>query len=66
VLFGNNGNSYTVCVQSDMCVYTHIVHSIETLVGQIEKNIGTAVCAACQGIFCLHVSQVRQPWSKVF
>jgi hypothetical protein len=32
--FGNNGNSFAVGVQSDMCVYTHIVHSIETVVGQ--------------------------------
>ena len=34
VLFGSNGNSYTVCTQSDMCIYTHFIHSIETLVGQ--------------------------------
>jgi len=23
VLLGSDGNSYTVCTQSDMCVYTH-------------------------------------------
>jgi len=30
-----------------MCVYTYIVHNIETIVGQ--KKIGTAVKATCQG-----------------
>jgi hypothetical protein len=34
VLFGSNVNSYTLCYQSDMCVYTHVLHSIEKLVGQ--------------------------------
>jgi hypothetical protein len=33
VLFGGNGNSYTVCTVSDMFIYTHILHTIETLVG---------------------------------
>ena len=32
VLFGSNGNSYTVCTLSDMCTYTHTLHEIETLV----------------------------------
>jgi len=34
VLFGNNGNSRTVCTVSDVYTYTHIRHNIETLVGQ--------------------------------
>jgi len=33
VLFGSNGHSYTVSVQSDMCVYTHILYNTETVVG---------------------------------
>jgi len=33
VLFGNNGNSYTVSKQPDICVYTHIIHNIGMLVG---------------------------------
>ena len=33
-VIGRNGNSYTVCTQSVMCIYAHIVHNIETLVGQ--------------------------------
>ena len=37
VLFRSNGNSYTVSTQSDMCIYIHIVHHIETLIGQKEK-----------------------------
>ena len=32
-----------------MCVYTHIVHSMETVVGQKNKYIGRAVSAAGQG-----------------
>ena len=38
VLYGNNGNSYTVSTQSDMCIQTHILHSIETLVGQKKQQ----------------------------
>ena len=39
VLFGSNGNSYTVSTQSDCThththTHTHILHDIETLVGQ--------------------------------
>ena len=39
VLFGSDGNSYTVCTQSDacvcvcVCVYTHFLHNTETTVG---------------------------------
>ena len=33
-LFDSNGNSYTVSTESNMCLYTHIFHNIETLVGQ--------------------------------
>jgi len=36
VLFGSNGNSYTVSTYSDMCVYTHILHNIETLFEEKE------------------------------
>jgi hypothetical protein len=34
VLFGSSGNSYTVSKQPHMCIYTQILHNIETLVGQ--------------------------------
>jgi len=34
VLFGSKGNSYTFSTQSDMCICTHILHNIETLVEQ--------------------------------
>jgi len=34
VLLGSAGNSYKLCMQSHMCIDTHIVHRIETLVGQ--------------------------------
>jgi hypothetical protein len=41
VLFGNNGNSYTISKQSDMCMYTHVLHNIQTLVGQgNERKLG--------------------------
>jgi hypothetical protein len=41
VLFGSNGNSCTICKQSDMCIHTHILHNMEPLVGQKkEKKIG--------------------------
>jgi hypothetical protein len=49
VLFGSNGNSYTVSTQSDMCVlYTHSSQYTDaSRVREIEKT-GTAVNAACQ------------------
>ena len=37
VLFGSNGNSYSISMQSVMCTYTHILHNIEMLVGQKKK-----------------------------
>jgi hypothetical protein len=50
VLFGSNGNSLTVSAQSEMCMYTHVLHNIQTLVGPKKlKKFGTAVLAACQG-----------------
>ena len=56
VLFGSNGNSYSL--YAEMCTSTHILHNIQTLVGQKEqeKN-GTAGNAACHsfvspGIVC--------------
>jgi hypothetical protein len=45
VLFGSSGYSYTVFAQSDMCLYMHVLHNVQTLV----KKFGTAVNAACQG-----------------
>jgi hypothetical protein len=37
-------------MQSDMCIYTHIFHSIETPAGQKKsEKIGRSVNAACQG-----------------
>jgi len=49
-LFGSNVNSYTVSMHSDVWIYTHVVHNIETLVGQAKyKRNGIAMNAACQG-----------------
>jgi len=40
VLFGINGNLYTVSTQSDMCIHISILHNIETLVEQKKfKNL---------------------------
>jgi hypothetical protein len=47
MLFGSNGNSYTVCMQLDMCVHTHILYNMEKLVGQNKFKNGTAVNAVC-------------------
>jgi hypothetical protein len=61
VLSGNNGNSYTVYTQSDMCVCTHIVHSIETVVGQKKfKKWDSSECRVPKKFFRVpHVSQPR-------
>jgi len=49
VLCGRNGNSYTICAQSDMCMYTHIPHDMGTLARQKKYKTGTPVNAVCQG-----------------
>ena len=33
VLFGSICNRYTVFMQSDVCIYKHILHNTETLAG---------------------------------
>jgi transcriptional regulatory protein LevR len=38
VLLGSNGNSYTISKQSDMCMYTHVLHNIERLVAQKKSK----------------------------
>ena len=49
MLFGSDGNSYTVCVQSDMCVYTCCAQYGDGGREKEIKNIGIAVKAACRG-----------------
>jgi len=44
VLFGSNGNSYTVCTQSDVCIYAHVLRSIETLVGENNYKKDREIC----------------------
>jgi len=39
VLFGSNGNSHTVLTKSDVCIHTHVLHNIGTLVGQKKYKI---------------------------
>ena len=52
VFFGSNSNSYTVCTQSDMCVYTHILCTVQRRWwGKRNFKNGPAVNAACQGNF---------------
>jgi len=38
VLFGSNGNSYTISTLSDMCVYMYVFITIVTLVGQQKQT----------------------------
>jgi len=45
-----------ICV----CIHTHILHNIETLVGQKKKSIEAAVNAACQRkLTARHFGQTR-------
>jgi hypothetical protein len=72
VLSGNNGNSYTVCTQSDVYIYIYIY--VHTYCSQYRdacraneiKLLTQERMPRAKEIFCLHVPQVRQPWSKVF
>ena len=61
VLFGNNGNSYTVSTQSDMClcIYTYILRNTEMLVSEcsVLRN-------SFQMPFWEHVPKVRQSLSR--
>jgi hypothetical protein len=40
VLFGSNGNSYTVCLQLVTDICTLILYNIETMVGQKKGKLG--------------------------
>jgi hypothetical protein len=63
VLFGSNGNSYTITMQSYMCTYTRIFHNIDTLVGQKKwEKIFTAVNATCQGYLSACSSENACHW----
>jgi hypothetical protein len=39
VLFGSNGNSYKICMQSGVCLDTHIFFIIEKSVGENKSKI---------------------------
>ena len=49
MLFGSNGNSYTVCTVSDIRIYTRVLHNIETLVGKKKLKVRTVVNVVSQG-----------------
>jgi len=59
LLFGINGNSNTLFTLSSMCLYmhTHILHKIETLVGQ--KKYKHFENSECRVPFWAHVPQFR-------
>jgi len=59
VLLGSNGTSYTVIIQSDACIYAHILHNIRAPIGQKKYKLVAAVNASCQGD-----PEVRQPYLK--
>jgi hypothetical protein len=40
VLFGSNGNLYTVCTQSDVCICTHILHDRDSGRGKEIQKLG--------------------------
>jgi hypothetical protein len=65
VLFGSNGNIYTIYTQSDMCIYSH-VRDIQTLVGQKKlKNWDSSEWRVQRKSFRVpfwaRMPQVRQP-----
>jgi hypothetical protein len=63
VLFGSDGNTHThthththsLSKQSDMCIYTRILHNTETQVGQNKyKRAETAVKTSCHIGYAFH------------
>jgi len=53
VLFGSKCNSHAIPTQSDMCIYTHVLHNTETLVGQekLKKKWDNSRIARAKEIF---------------
>ena len=43
LLFGSNGNSYTISTQSEIFICTHIIQTMENLVEQKKLKYGTAL-----------------------
>jgi len=70
VLFGNNGNSYTVCTVSDMWVYIHVFFTVKRRWSGItdNKNIGRDACqenlSACHFGHACH--RFVSPWTPLF
>ena len=67
MLFGSNGNSYTVCTQSDMCMYeyTHCVHSMVTLVGQRNKRCwDSSECCLSRKFSTFHFGHLCQSFAS--
>jgi len=69
VLFGSNGNLYTISMQSDMCTHKHVLHNTETLVGQNKYiNSHSSECRVPKKFFRVpflaRMPYVRQPWSR--
>jgi hypothetical protein len=52
VLFGSNGNSYTISTHSGICIYTHIFHNISCWSGkELKKNTQHLVPGAMENLF---------------
>ena len=64
VLFGSNGNSYTVCTVSDMSLYLHTFFTISRRRSEKRnKNRDTNECYVLKEIFPF-IILVRQPWYR--
>ena len=72
MLFGSNGNSYTVCTQSDVCAYTHThTHIFLTIrrrwSGKRKTWDRSEWCVPRKSLrvpFWTRVPKVRQPFSR--
>ena len=50
-----------------MCIYTHVIHDMETLVGKIKWNkIGTAINAACHSSVSLGLHSLCYTFQEMF
>ena len=62
MLLGSNGNSYTVCTVSDMCMYVYIYTSQYRDGGWAKEIRRTWDSSDCRVPFWTCVPQDRQPW----
>jgi hypothetical protein len=64
-LLGSNDNSCTVSVQSDTCIYTHILPNIESVMGPKKKK-DSSECCVPKEIFLLAIGSPALQYTIIY